>query len=889
MASLTAWVLCMLGVIIFVACLYEALKFLIKQYDLEWVKPVLWMILILHVVLATLFLIVATLCTGETRREIWSNFAAYNLLGRIVKVMVITGAYLLHLLWLFLPAILLIPLAVLVALSLACNYLPDCIDLSDYGVPADIIEKVKPGDIINTIKNIDQDDLERYIQTAENLAIKAIDAAENSPILDNILNTIENKMPSPEKMNEFVDKIVGEIDIEQVLRMIDQVEYGVDTVARNVNKTIDTVADKIDKVTTDIEDKLNATDNDLPSNTTVASSARPQVKNETIVEPIDDDLPEKNEPEVMSPPPDDEPIEEAAEDPLGKAENTSGTVFRKKRGTHNVPIDSYTWIPTKVFPLQLYTFKYNMRYKRDSYHCDCVDSAERYRREADALGEEKNNTRNIQRVEALSEAVQGKAENLTDESNSIISEMNEIARENADVLINSAKEVGSAAVDDAKKTAEEMTQAAEEATKEMTQNLEGEVDKILAQLANATEGLSEEAKVEVEAAMAKLQAASKELVQNAEEAAQNLNQKAKNLGEDVVKEVEQMAAEIQGKAQETAKQVEQTVKDKAEHMKEQIEATAVMLRETARELVEKADEIVLKLQEKGQEAVKKAVEKGEELIEKGKEIVKDVQAKVEDFAENAEENIDIVIDEAKKTVAKAQLMAQVAAKEAQLALAKAEDAARAVALEMDKQAKELAIQAEAAARNAAQMAEKAAKVALEKARAAAVNLDSMLKAAAKGATKLVLQAAKKIKVYAREALRGARLAAGKAAEGAREAAKVFQRAKQEIVRGYEILSMVAEHLGIERRGSTTFCSEAKVFYCNEIEYSRNCVICVFVAAILINLSMVHFLMAMAANWVRLNQQIRAYELRQLMRERDDANRPLYKVSDEGSVVAVSEM
>lgn len=48
-------------------------------------------------------------------------------------------------------------------------------------------------------------------------------------------------------------------------------------------------------------------------------------------------------------------------------------------------------------------------------------------------------------------------------------------------------------------------------------------------------------------------------------------------------------------------------------------------------------------------------------------------------------------------------------------------------------------------------------------------------------------------------------------------------------------------------------------------------------------------MAMAANWVRVNQEIRAHEVRLMMQEREDANKLLYKVSDEGSVVAVSEM
>ena len=49
---------------------------------------------------------------------------------------VMAVAYILHLIWMLLPAILLIPLILFIGLTLACRFLPNCITLSDYGILA---------------------------------------------------------------------------------------------------------------------------------------------------------------------------------------------------------------------------------------------------------------------------------------------------------------------------------------------------------------------------------------------------------------------------------------------------------------------------------------------------------------------------------------------------------------------------------------------------------------------------------------------------------------------------------------------------------------------------------------------------------------------------------
>ena len=81
------------------------------------------------------------------------------------------------------------------------NKIPTFINLS--GLPPDIMDKVKPDDILNTIRNINSSDLEQYIAQAEAVIEGAIEHAENSPILEDILSKIENNIPDDEEIERY--------------------------------------------------------------------------------------------------------------------------------------------------------------------------------------------------------------------------------------------------------------------------------------------------------------------------------------------------------------------------------------------------------------------------------------------------------------------------------------------------------------------------------------------------------------------------------------------------------------------------------------------------------------------------------------------------------------
>ena len=45
---------------------------------------------------------------------------------------------------------------------------------------------------------------------------------------------------------------------------------------------------------------------------------------------------------------------------------------------------------------------------------------------------------------------------------------------------------------------------------------------------------------------------------------------------------------------------------------------------------------------------------------------------------------------------------------------------------------------------------------------------------------------------------------------------MFDVAKKELIKGYEMVMLVADQLGIEKTGNDTFCSEAKVIFCEQV-------------------------------------------------------------------------
>ena len=131
-ASIIATVITMCGTGVFCGCLYRALSITLQmltvafnvEWEIEWVKIVQTVVIIISSVMGTLsiiLLIVGCLATGATRSQIYTGFRS-RLGGRISTGFFTTVVYLLFLVWSAVTLLLVVPIVAYYILMKNCEY-----------------------------------------------------------------------------------------------------------------------------------------------------------------------------------------------------------------------------------------------------------------------------------------------------------------------------------------------------------------------------------------------------------------------------------------------------------------------------------------------------------------------------------------------------------------------------------------------------------------------------------------------------------------------------------------------------------------------------------------------------------------------------------------------
>ena len=152
------------------------------------------------------------------------------------------------------------------------------ISSSDLGIPPEVVAQIKPDEIIAAIQNFDENQIEKIAEQAEEYIYQALDAAEDSPMLENILSKIESYIPSEQEADTFISNVVEKVDLAKVEHILKKAEEGLDDVADKINGTLDQIdlpdlpeeLDKVIQKRPDIEDltdeHLDKIDNTVDNN-----------------------------------------------------------------------------------------------------------------------------------------------------------------------------------------------------------------------------------------------------------------------------------------------------------------------------------------------------------------------------------------------------------------------------------------------------------------------------------------------------------------------------------------------------------------------------------------------------------------------------------------------
>lgn len=194
----------------------------------------------MHIGAASWFLFLGILFTGHTRKEACARCGdSMGFLAKCQHILAILSAYGLHLLWVILPAVLLIPAVLVSVFVFVCGMIPDCFNLSDYGIKPEHMDKFDPKTVIGAIKSFDP----AYVETAVKEVSKAVDKTlaevEKSGALDKLITQFEGMLPSEEQLDKLVDDVQDAIDTEQWQKMVSEVGDKVIGIANSTLKKWD--------------------------------------------------------------------------------------------------------------------------------------------------------------------------------------------------------------------------------------------------------------------------------------------------------------------------------------------------------------------------------------------------------------------------------------------------------------------------------------------------------------------------------------------------------------------------------------------------------------------------------------------------------------------------
>ena len=81
---------------------------------------------------------------------------------------------------------------------------------------------------MTTIRDFNESLILHYADQAEGFLLSTIDKIEDSPMLENLISQIETYIPSEADANEFIEKLLANVDIDQIQNILQGVEKGVD-------------------------------------------------------------------------------------------------------------------------------------------------------------------------------------------------------------------------------------------------------------------------------------------------------------------------------------------------------------------------------------------------------------------------------------------------------------------------------------------------------------------------------------------------------------------------------------------------------------------------------------------------------------------------------------
>ncbi|CAD5113615.1 DgyrCDS2779 [Dimorphilus gyrociliatus] len=800
-ASVVAFAMCVSGAVICCVCLYAAFSYIVMKFEVDMVKKIVWLVMFMHIGAAGWFLFLAILFTGHTRKEACARCGdSMGFFAKCQHVLAILSAYGLHLLWLILPAILLIPVVIVTVFVVVCGMIPDCFNLSDYGIKPEHMEKFNPASVIGAIKSFDPAHVETAVKEASKAVEKTLTEVEKSGVLDKLITQFEGMLPSEEELDKLVDDVQDAIDTEQWQAMVSEVGDKFVGMANSTLKQWDESRNPLG----------NRRRRDFDS-----------YREETLQEYKDS-------------------LTDNYRDMLSRGE-------------------------AKVIELSDNTFKLVRTSDGEILHM-----SDHYLKTAEDFANEK------------AEKIKYYRDTLSEEIKELIKDGAAIIYPTEGGTIKVLNTKTNEIIDESEKLFQTVEEFQEEQLREYRRLLPENLKKFVldgkAKIVSLADGSLQVVNTESQEILHKSKSFLKTAEEFAKEKAEELKDFRNSLSKDLKDLLADGKAEIETMKDGSLKLIHKTTKEilkKSQH----ILKTALQFAEEAKENIEKEVKNSVEKMKEYQDAVRKALEDApkniQEMIKRGEaQIVplknatlaiikkgsKEVLYQTKKLLKTAEEFAKDKVEQVKKIAEdmrdKAKETAELAKKKAEEAWKKAKEAANALRMEVDEKAKELAKTAEKEARIAAQKATEFADTAFKKAAELAGKADEIIERAMREGVKWARQALKDSRKLATSFLRGARNAAREVGRNAKQVANVVARAKDEIVNVYETFLMLAQHFGIRQDGNNTntYCSDAKVFFCAKLKSAQVNLIAAFIASVLINLSMVHFLMCMGANWVRIKRE-----------------------------------